>query len=55
MKNPFARCWNPRVVGTLVDRIHDKVGWALTWESKDPLETFYQVTVIRLFNPSVVF
>jgi len=54
LKNPCARCWNPEVVGTLVSRIHNKVGWALARESRDPLQAFYQITVTRLFNPFVV-
>src|SRR5712691_8597 len=54
LKNLFARCWNPGDVGTLVNRIHDKVHRALIWEREHLFQTFCQDTVTRLFVARVV-
>jgi len=54
LKNPFARGWNARSSGTLVESINNKVDRALIRVCEHLFETFAQIIITRPFRAAIV-
>jgi hypothetical protein len=54
LKNPFARCWNPRDVGTFIKGVKYEVDGTLIREGEHLFQAPRQNVVIRLSRTTIV-